>query len=80
MVSECRRYIFGYFDVLPRNIISWNKIHQLILLKEMPENFELIKYLSKFFFFHLPWWSCGRVPSQANLKVSSSNHLKFPWI
>jgi len=39
MVSECRRYIFGYFEALPRKIISWNKIHQLILLKEMPENF-----------------------------------------
>jgi len=39
MVSECRRHIFGHFDALPRNIISWNKIHQLVLLKEMPEIF-----------------------------------------
>jgi len=64
MVSECRRYIFGYFDALPRNIMSWNKIHQLILLKEMPENVLHFKYLSKIFFHHLPWWSRGRVSGQ----------------
>jgi len=50
MVSECRRYIFGYFDALPRIIMSWNKIYQLILLKEMPEKFQHLKYLSTFFF------------------------------
>jgi len=50
MVSECRRYIFGYFDALPRNILSWNKIHQLILLKEMPEKFLTLQILVKFFF------------------------------
>jgi len=61
MVSECRRYKFGYFDALPRNIIIWNKIHQLILLKEMPEIFKDFKYLSK---IRLPWWSSGRVSGQ----------------
>ena len=50
MVSKCRRYIFGCFDSLPRNIISWIKIHQLILVEKMPENFEHFKYLSKFCF------------------------------
>jgi len=39
MVSECRRYIFGCFDALPRNSKSWINIHQLILLKELPEHF-----------------------------------------
>jgi len=39
MQSECRRYLFGWFDAMPRNIISWIKINQLILLKEMPEKF-----------------------------------------
>jgi len=38
MVSKCRRHIFVCYNVLPRNIISWIKIHQLILLKEMAEN------------------------------------------
>jgi len=47
MVDECRRYIFSYFDALPRKIMSWNKIHQFFLLKEMPENFQQFKYLSK---------------------------------
>jgi len=35
---------------LPRSIISWIKIHQLILLEEIPEHFEHFKYLSKYFF------------------------------
>jgi len=39
MESECRRYVFGCFDALPRTIIGWIKIYQLILLKEMAENF-----------------------------------------
>jgi len=44
MVSECRLYIFGCFDALPRNTLSWIKIHQLILLKEIPKKFEHLKY------------------------------------
>jgi len=39
MVSEFRHYIFGCFDALPKNIISLIKIHQLMLLEEMPKNF-----------------------------------------
>jgi len=39
MVSESRRYILGCFDTLPRNIMGWIKIHQLILMKEMREKF-----------------------------------------
>jgi len=39
MERECRRYIFGCYDALPRNIVSWIKIHPLILLEEMPETF-----------------------------------------
>jgi len=38
MVSEGRRYIFGCFDALPRDVVSWIEIHQLILMEEMPEN------------------------------------------
>jgi len=63
MVSKCRRCIFGCFDALPRNIIGWIKIHQLTLQKEMPDNFQHFKYMSKKLFPHLPWWSRGRVPS-----------------
>jgi len=50
MVSEYRRYIFGRFDALPRNIRSWIKIHQLILLEGMSKNFLHLKSLSKIFF------------------------------
>jgi len=28
--------IFGCFDALPRNVKSWIKIYQLILLEKMP--------------------------------------------
>jgi len=39
MVSKSRRYIFGCFDALPRNIMGGIKILQLILLEEMSEKF-----------------------------------------
>jgi len=52
MVSKCRRYIFGCFDALPRNVITWIKIQQLILLEEMPENLLHFKYWSKNFFYN----------------------------
>jgi len=71
MVSDCRRYIFCCFDALLRNIISWIKIHQLILLKEMPENFNTTNTCQNIII--LPGWSSG-VECQTNyLKVSSSN-------
>jgi hypothetical protein len=30
--------MFGFFDALPINIVTWIKIHQLILPEEMHEN------------------------------------------
>ena len=77
MVSKCRRCIFGCFDALPRNIIGWIKIHQLILQKEMPDNFQHFKYLSKIFFSHLPWWSSGRVPSPLSEGLWFKSPLNF---
>jgi len=77
MVSKCRRCIFGCFDALPRNIIGWIKIHQLIFQKEMPDNFQHFKYLSKIFFSHLPWWSCGRVPSPLSEGLWFKSPLNF---
>jgi len=66
MVSECHRYIFGCLDALP----SWIKIHQLILLQEMPEKFGHFKYLSNFF-PHKSWWVV--VECQASyMKISGS--------
>jgi len=43
MVREGRRYLFGCFDALPRNIMSWIKIDQLILLEEISKNFQYFK-------------------------------------
>jgi len=77
MVSECRRYIFGCFDVLPRNIRSWIKIHQLILLEEMPENFEHSKSFSKKIFPILSWWCGGRVPGNLSEGPKFESSLNF---
>jgi len=67
MVSESRRYIFGCFDALPRNSICWINIHQLILLKNSNTSNTCP--------------GCLVVECHAsNLKVSSSNPAKFPWV
>jgi len=73
MVSKCRRCIFGCFDALPRNIIGWFKIHQLILQKEMPDNFQHLKYLLKFFFFLICLGGLVVECQARYLKVSGSN-------
>jgi len=64
--------LFDYY--LPRNILSWMEIPQLILLGEIHENVQNIKYMSNTISSHLSWWSYTVVECKASYhKVTGSN-------